>query len=198
MNLLTQLLEQGGDLPVRVRQAYRSAECLVDAGAISRQLDQLAVTLTLLLQDTNPVIITLLPGAGVLSGQLAGRMVFPAESIFLQGESAAGKFLDSSRTDNLKFDGRVVLLLNDYAEGRDMEAAMDWAVRHGAGEIRCAGVVGFASRDSSTDAGAYPSHAAVRLREEPRPLMGTGLSFCGYGQNLPGLYAINDIGEEKT
>ena len=92
MNLLTQLLEQGGDLPVRVRQAYRSAECLVDAGAISRQLDQLAVTLTLLLQDTNPVIITLLPGAGVLSGQLAGRMVFPAESIFLQGESAARKF----------------------------------------------------------------------------------------------------------
>lgn len=198
MNLLAQLLEQGGDLPVRVRQAYRSAECLVEAGAMSQQLDQLAVTLTLLLQNTNPVIVTLLPGAGVLYGQLAGRMVFPAESIFLQDESVAGKTVDSAGTDNLKFDGRVVLLLNDYAEGRDMEAAMDWAVRHGAGEIRCAGVVGFASTDSAAGARVHSGHAAVRLREEPRSLMGTGLSFCGYGQNLPGLYAINDIGEEKT
>ena len=196
MSLLAQLLEQGADLPVRVRQAYRSAQCIVDAQTMSQQLDRLAISLTLLLQDTNPVIVTVLPGAGVLSGQLAGRMVFPAESVFLQIERAVGKVVDSSGPDTLKLDGRAVLLLNGCADGRGMDAAVDWADRHGAGEIRCAGVVGFAGTTSAAGVGAHAGHAAVLLEAETRPLMGTGLSFCGYGHNLPGLYAINDSGDE--
>ena len=86
----------------------------------------------------------------------------------------------------------MVLLLNEYAEGPGMNIAVDWANRRGAEEVRCAGVVGF----SGAGAGAHASHAAVVLEEETRPLMGSGLSFCGYGHNLPGLYAINDIGDE--
>ena len=61
-------IEYADSVPADVRRSLASLEPVVDSDAVEKAVDQLAVRLTIALQSSDPVFVTVLHGGSVLAG----------------------------------------------------------------------------------------------------------------------------------
>jgi hypoxanthine phosphoribosyltransferase len=177
-------------VPVDVRGARARAELLVDADAVLRAVDQLAVRLALRLQDANPWLLTVMHGALPFAGWLLPKLAFPLQVGYLHvsryRDATSGGDLHWHAMPDYPLQGRTVLLLDDVLDrGETLAALASWARDAGSAEVLTAVLV------DKAGTGPRPIEADfVALHCADRFLFGCGMDYRGYWRNLPGIYAL--------
>ncbi|WP_221763379.1 hypoxanthine-guanine phosphoribosyltransferase [Methyloradius palustris] len=169
-----------------------SASLIHTADAVGAAIDRLALELTEVLHDKQPLIISVMGGAVVFSGQLLPKLQFPLEFNYVQASryhnQTVGKEVLWKVTPGDDVIGRTVLLLDDILdEGHTLAAIKAKCLELGAKQVLIAVL-------TEKELGhAKPVQADfVGLTVPNRYVFGCGMDVYGWWRNLPAIYALND------
>jgi hypoxanthine phosphoribosyltransferase len=168
------------------------AECLYDAAAVERAIDQLAVRITLALAERNPVAMCVLTGGLIFSGDLLQRLRFPLELDYLHATryqaGTKGSTLAWRALPTLELEGRTVLVIDDILDhGHTLASVVATLLQRGAAEVRTAVLVDKDTRQPKPITADF-----IALASPDRYLFGRGMDYKGYWRNLPEIYALPD------
>lgn len=175
----------------------KHAECLHDAGTVQQALDQMAAAITDTLGETLPVVLCVLNGGIIPTGQLLTRLAFPLESGYLHATRYRG---ETSGSDVqwlceplIELRDRTVLVVDDILdEGQTLADIVDHCEDSGAEQVYSAVLV--EKRHQRRDPGI--SADFVGLQVEDRYVFGYGMDYKGYLRNMNGVYAIREPGSQ--
>ena len=180
------------DIPSETAGMLAKAKSIVDSDAVDKAVDQLAVRISVALQDNNPIVLTVLHGGLVLAGMLSRRLAFPCEFGYLHatryGNATSGDELEWRGCEHPSLAGRTVLVVDDILdEGKTLTALLEYCREQGAKHVLSAVLV---SRDGLTR-DIEADFAGLRLG--PGFLVGCGMDVAGYGRNLTSIYRLEGV-----
>jgi hypoxanthine phosphoribosyltransferase len=175
-----------------IKRAYAEADCLATQTDVTAAIERMAADITARLQDTNPLIYTVMNGGLVVAGRLLARLNFPLETAYLHatryGHQLNGNLLDWRARPTHDLEGRTVLVIDDILdEGHTLSAICENLREEGAREVLSAVLV-----HKQHERKAVPGMRAdfTGLDIEDRFLFGCGMDYKGYWRNAPGIYAL--------
>ena len=175
-----------------IKRAYAEADCLATQETVDAALGRMAKEITARLQDSNPLIYTVMNGGLVVAGQLIARLNFPLETAYLHatryGHAMNGNLLDWRVRPTQDLANRTVLVIDDILdEGHTLMAICENLRAEGAREVLTAVLV-----HKQHERKASPGMRAdiTGLDIEDRFLFGCGMDYKGYWRNAPGIYAL--------
>lgn len=171
-------------------QTLRAAERLVSADEIRIALERLAAEIATRIGTRTPLVLTVMGGAVVFSGQLLPLLAFPLECDYVHvtryRDTTRGRELEWKVKSRVPARDRIVLVVDDILdEGVTLAAIRDDLLAHGASEVLCAVL-------ADKDIGRSKPIAAdfVGVRVPNRYVFGCGMDVRGAWRNLPEIYAI--------
>ncbi len=176
----------------KARRVLETADLVCPAAEVSSAVERLAREITAALSDSFPLVLCVMRGGVVFSGQLLPRLRFPLELDYLEvtryGESTRGGDITWKVVPATPVAGRVVLVLDDILdEGRTLAAIRDRLTASGASRVLCAV---FAEKDTGRPKPIGADFTGVRLPD--RYVFGFGMDVRGAWRNLPEIYALKD------
>lgn len=177
-----------------IRSVLRTADVLYDRDQVVVAIDRLAAEITHELQDKAPLVLCVMNGGLVFSGQLLPRLEFPLELGYLHASRYAGaieggvlKWIQQP-TFNLK--DRTVLILDDiFDEGYTLKAIADWCQVAGAVGVYTAVLL---NKLHARKVSAFtPNFAGLDCPD--RYVFGYGMDYKGFWRNAPGVYAVKGL-----
>ena len=179
--------------PTEARRVLERADCVHRAESVQQSLDAMAGDITARMENTNPLVISVMTGAIVLAGQLLPRLHFPLQLDYVhatryRGRTKGGELFWINRP-NFPLQGRTLLILDDILdEGLTLEAIMEFCRQEGAEAVYSAVLVrklhGRCVEGVEAD--------FVGLEVEDRYVFGCGMDYHGYHRNLPAIYAVDE------
>ena len=171
-------------------QMLRDAELVHDADTVNRAVRRLATDITAKLADAYPLVMPVMGGAVVFTGQLLPLLHFPLEFDYLHvtrydGKTRGGQIQWKTKP-HVDFRGRTVLVLDDILdEGNTLAAIRDHLLGEGAAAFLSAV---FADKDIGRE---KPIRADfVGLTVPNRYVFGFGMDAHETWRNLPAIYAL--------
>lgn len=169
-----------------------SAECICPPQEIDATLDRLAAQIRADFADAQPLLLSVMGGAVVFTGQLVPRLDFPLELDYIHatryGMALSGAQVDWRVLPGAHVAGRSVLVLDDILdEGRTLAAVCDKVREMGATSVRCAV---FAEKQRDGDKPLRADYVGLTLPD--RFVFGFGMDIHGWWRNLPAIYALPD------
>ena len=144
--------------------------------------------------DKHPLVLSVMGGAVVFTGQLLTQLNFPLDfdivSASRYGDATVGTNLVWRVTPRDNVAGRHVLLLDDILdEGITLAAIVDLLKSQGALSVECAV---FCVKDYGVEKNAQKPLTAryVGLTVPDRFIYGYGMDVSGAWRNLPAIYAV--------
>jgi hypoxanthine phosphoribosyltransferase len=168
-----------------------SSELIYSEAEVTSAVDRLASSITNALADTNPVVMSVMGGAVVFTGQLLPKLNFPLEFDYVQanryhGTSGQDLVWRVEPTDKIK--GRVVLLLDDILdEGITLAEIKAKCLAMGAEQVLVAVL-----SEKILDQDKPIKADFVGLELPNRYVFGCGMDAYGWWRNLPCIRAIKD------
>ncbi|MHB1116333.1 hypoxanthine-guanine phosphoribosyltransferase [Sideroxydans sp.] len=168
------------------------AELLHDAEAVQRALQRVAQEINTALAGQHPLVLSVMGGAVVFSGQLLPLLDFPLDFDYLHvsryGNEKQGGQLHWKVAPRENVRGKVVLVLDDILdEGETMLAIKQRVLELGATAFYSAV---FADKEHGR---AKPISADfVGLTLPNRFVFGYGMDIHGAWRNLPAIYAVKE------
>ncbi|WP_028535370.1 hypoxanthine-guanine phosphoribosyltransferase [Paludibacterium yongneupense] len=172
------------------RGIINSADILFTAEQVSAAVDRMAVEITAELGETYPLVLSVMGGAVVFTGQLLPRLNFPLDFDYVHvsryGDKTHGGELVWRQAPKEDVRDRVVLVLDDILdEGHTMAAIRDKVMEMGAKSFY-SGV--FANKLIDQD---KPIKADFVGMDVPnRYVFGYGMDVRGAWRNLPAIMAL--------
>ncbi|MDX1588669.1 MAG: hypoxanthine-guanine phosphoribosyltransferase [Oleiphilaceae bacterium] len=174
------------------RQILADADCLFTQTEVEAALERMAQTITQRLEHSEPIILTVMNGGLIISGQLLTRLHFPLQQDYLH----AGRYRDQTQGGDLNWQvspglplkGRSVLIVDDILDqGATLVAIAEYCREQGAREVLTAVLV-----DKTHDRKVSPGLEAdiTGLKAPDRFLFGYGMDYRGYWRNAPGIFAV--------
>jgi hypoxanthine phosphoribosyltransferase len=177
--------------PAEARDILRAADLICAAGDVQAALERVAADITRELAAQNPLVLSVMGGAVVFSGQLLTLLDFPLDFDYLHvtryGDATVGggirwKVFPEEST----LAGRVVLVLDDVLdEGCTMAAIRERVLAAGARRFLCAV---FVDKEIGKAKPLAADFIGVHLPN--RYLFGYGMDVKGAWRNLPAIYAM--------
>jgi hypoxanthine phosphoribosyltransferase len=173
-------------------QFLEQSELIHSAEAISAAVEQLAQQITAQLHDTYPLVMSVMGGAVVFSGQLLPRLGFPVEFDYVQ----ASRYHNQTEGHNLVWkvqpgnnvQGRTVLVLDDILdEGHTLAAIKQKCLEQGARRVVIAVL---ADKRLDHEKPIYADFVGLTVPD--RYVFGYGMDVYGWWRNLPAIYALKD------
>jgi len=176
----------------RARDILQQAELLYPAEQVQASLHKVAQQINAVLADTHPLVLSVMGGAVVFTGQLLPLLDFPLDFDYVHvsryGDATHGGKIcwKVEPCDNVR--GRVVLVLDDILdEGHTLAALRQRVMELGASRVYCAV---FADKRHGR---AKPIQADFVGMELPdRFVFGYGMDIEGAWRNLPAIYAVKE------
>jgi len=174
----------------RARDILQQAELLYSAEQVQASLHKVARQINAALADTHPLVLSVMGGAVVFSGQLLPLLEFPLDFDYVHvsryGEAKHGGKICWKVEPCENVRGRVVLVLDDILdEGHTLAALRQRVMELGASRFYSAV---FADKRHGRD---KPVHADFVGTELPdRFVFGYGMDIEGAWRNLPAIYAV--------
>lgn len=168
------------------------AELICSAAEVEAAIERLARDITATLGDSYPLVLSVMGGAVVFTGNLLPRLAFPLDFDYLHvtryGDDISGgtvRWISEPRT---VLAGRTVLVLDDILdEGITLAAIRQHILA--AGAQRCLTAV-FSDKLTGR---AKPVKADFTGLELPdRYVFGFGMDVRGAWRNLPAIYALRE------
>ena len=179
----------------REREALRlleEAELICDAACCQAEVERMAAEITAVLKGEFPVVLSVMGGAAVFTGQLLPRLTFPLEfgaievtryNNDIQGRDITWRL---APRDNVR--DRTVLVVDDILdEGITLAAIRKKLLEMGARRFLSAV---FADKDIGREKPVKAEFVGVKVPN--RYVFGFGMDAYGLWRNLPAVYALKD------
>ncbi len=176
--------------PEQARNVLQNADEICTAASVRAALARLATEISARLADQNPLLLSVMGGAVVFSGQLLTLLEFPLDFDYLQatryGDATVGGGIQWKVFPQTPMEGRVVLVLDDILdEGHTMAAIRERVLAAGARQFLCAV---FADKDIGRAKPLTADFVGVKLPN--RYVFGYGMDVKGAWRNLPSIHAL--------
>lgn len=168
------------------------AEEIVSATDITEVLNQLATDITAVLSDQNPIVLCIMNGAIIFSGQLLPLLNFPLSFDYLHftryNNTTQGGQISWKIAPQASLEGRIVLVLDDVLdEGITLAAIQEKVMDCGAKAFYSAVLA-----DKTIEKPKSFHADFVGLTLPNRYVFGFGMDIHGAWRNLPAIYAIKN------
>jgi hypoxanthine phosphoribosyltransferase len=176
-----------------VQQILSRAELIYDAEKISRALDDIASNLNKRLENKNPLVLCVMQGGVVFTGQLITRLTGNIEMDYIHAtryrNQTLGDKLDWLVYPRTSLKGRTVLILDDILdEGITLDAIVEYCGNQGAREVITA--VLLRKKHDRCKAGVCSDYVALEV--EDRYVFGFGIDYKGQLRHMNAIYAIGE------
>jgi hypoxanthine phosphoribosyltransferase len=171
-------------------QVLRDAELVHDEDTVNRAVRRLAIDITAKLGDALPLVMPVMGGAVVFTGQLLPLLRFPLEFDYLHvtrydGQTRGGAIQWKTKP-HVDVRGRAVLVLDDILdEGNTLAAVRDHMIAEGAASFYSAV---FADKDLGREKPIRPDFVGLSVPD--RYVFGFGMDAHEAWRNLPAIYAL--------
>jgi hypoxanthine phosphoribosyltransferase len=168
------------------------AELICDPECVQREVIRMAGEISAMLGDTFPVVLSVMGGAALFTGQLLPRLAFPLEfgaiEVTRYNNDIQGREITWRLPPRDNVRGRTVLVLDDILdEGITLAAIEKRLVEMGAARVLAAV---FADKDIGRDKPVKADFVGVTVPN--RYVFGFGMDAYGLWRNLPAIYALKD------
>ena len=180
----------------RARALIQNAEEIFDADTVKDAVKKVADTLNERFgnpeDEAFPLVLGVMGGAVVFTGQLLTQLDFPLEFDYIHvtryGDDDRGGQVVWKVIPRSNVEGRTIIVVDDILdEGETLAHVKQRLLDMGAAEVILAV---FADKDLKR---AKPVHAdIVGLTIPNKFVVGFGMDVYGYWRNLPGLWAIRE------
>ena len=178
-----------------LNQVMAEADCLVDEARVHQAIQSMANKISGQLSASNPLLLCVMNGGLILTGQLLTQLKFPVQAEYIHAtryrQETTGGILEWKVRPDVDMNGRTVIIVDDILdEGTTLCAIADYCKAHGAEEVLTAVLV-----DKQHDRKARQGLKAdfTGLEVEDRFLFGFGMDYKGYWRNAPGIYAVKGL-----
>jgi len=180
--------------PQKAQEIIDQAELICSASEVSQAVSRLAHEIKSELGDLHPLVLSVMGGAVVFSGQILPQLNFPLDFDYIHvsryGNATQGGALDWKVLPRENVAGRVVLVLDDILdEGHTMAAIREKLLHMGAAAFFCAV---FADKEIGKVKPLRADFVGVTLPN--RFVFGFGMDVHGAWRNLPAIYALKNTG----
>ena len=167
-----------------------NAEVVYSRDQVNQAVTRVAAEISAQLGDRYPLVLSVMGGAVVFTGQLLPQLRFPLDFDYVHasryGNATQGAELTWKVMPNENVAGRVVLVLDDILdEGRTLAAIRQKLLELGAAEVFCAVLT-----DKATGKPKPLRADFVGLSLPNRFVFGCGMDAHGAWRNLPEIYAL--------
>jgi hypoxanthine phosphoribosyltransferase len=171
-------------------EILNGAELVYSRQQVSEAVARVAAEITAKLGERYPLVLSVMGGAVVFSGQLLPLLRFPLDFDYVHasryGNATQGSELVWKVLPNEHVQGRVVLVLDDILdEGRTLAAIRRKLLDMGAAEVHCAVLT---DKDTGKEKPVRADFVGLRLPD--RFVFGCGMDAYGAWRNLPEIYAL--------
>ena len=176
----------------RARDILQQADLLCQPEQVQAALHKVAQQINNTLSEAHPLVLSVMTGAVVFSGQLLPLLNFPLDFDYVHvsryGDARHGGAMDWMVAPNESVRGRVVLLVDDILdEGNTLAAIRQRVLELGA--IRCYSAV-FADKRHGRHKPVQADFVGLELPD--RFVFGYGMDIEGAWRNLPAIYAVKE------
>ena len=178
--------------PQEARNIFEEADLLFSAEKSALAVRRVATEITARLSDANPLVLAVMGGAVVFTGQLLPQLIFPLDFDYLHvsryGDVTTGGKLAWIVEPRSAVAGRVVLVVDDILdEGVTLAEVSRRLLAQGASEVLTAV---FADKMIGRAKPITADFVGVHLPN--RYVFGYGMDVKGAWRNLPAVYALKD------
>lgn len=178
--------------PEILKQVVARATELHSNEQIDKAIDVMAKKITEELQDSNPVILCVMIGGVVLTGQLLTRLDCHLQVDYIHATRYQGKTVGSElvwiNEPKIDLKNRAVLVVDDILDGGiTLAEIIKYCQNKGASVVKCAVLV---DKITSRDKDGLATADYTGIRVEDRYVYGYGMDYKGYLRNAPGIYAV--------
>jgi len=174
------------------RDVLQQAELLYSEEQVQAALHAVARQINATLADKQPLVLSVMGGAVVFTGQLLPLLDFPLDFDYVHvsryGDARQGGAMQWKVEPRENVHGRVVLVLDDILdEGQTMDALRQRVMQLGARRFYCAV---FADKQIGRKKPIRPDFVGLELPN--RFVFGYGMDVDGAWRNLPAIYAVKE------
>jgi len=168
------------------------AELICDAECVTREVARMAREISGRLSGEFPVILSVMGGAAVFTGQLLPQLAFPLEfgaiEVTRYNNDIEGREITWRLPPRDNVRGRTVLVVDDILdEGITLAAIQQTLLKMGAVKVYSAV---FADKDIGREKPVKADFVGVTVPN--RYVFGFGMDAYGLWRNLPAIYALKD------
>jgi len=191
-------------IPATIRKVFKNARCVYKKDEIEVALDQMAQAIHAEMSELNPVLLTVLKGGIVLTGNLLPRLDFPLEidNIYATRYQGAFQGFEEARYQgaaegfnivwkyepSASLKDRTVLILDDILDlGVTLQAIVEYCQKKGASKIYTAVLL---NKKVTRAEKGLKNADFVGLTIDDRYVFGYGLDYQEYLRNAPGIYEV--------
>ena len=176
----------------KARKILDDAELIHSAEVVNAAVNELAVQIKSKLSDKNPLVLCVMTGGLIFSGQLLTKLDFPLEFDYLHatryGPDTQGGKISWRSAPWTSVKGRTVLVVDDILdEGVTLAAVKESLRRMGAAEVLTA-----VFTDKLNGKQKPISADFVGLTVPDRFVFGFGMDVNGAWRHLPAIYAMKE------
>jgi hypoxanthine phosphoribosyltransferase len=174
------------------RRLLEEADILFDAGEVSAAVARMAQEITARLRDEFPVVLSVMGGAAVFTGQLLPQLGFPLEfgaiEVTRYNNDIQGRDITWRLPPRDNVRGRTVLVVDDILdEGITLAAIRKKLIEMGARHVLSAV---FCDKDIARDKPVRADFVGITVPD--RYVFGFGMDAYGLWRNLPAIYALKN------
>ena len=171
-----------------------SADLVCSAEVVAAAVRRMAGEISAVLAQENPLVLSVMGGAVVFTGNLLPRLTFPLDFDYIHvtryGDETCGGELRWIAAPREAIAGRTVLVLDDILdEGITLAAIRSRMIESGA--VACYTAV-FADKDIGKSKPIKADFVGLTLPN--RYVFGFGMDVHGAWRNLPAIYALREQG----
>lgn len=179
--------------PQEAMKVFEEADLVCSAEESALAVRRVAAGITARLRDANPLVLAVMGGAVVFTGQLLPQLAFPLDFDYLHvtryGDVTTGGQLAWIVEPRADVTGRVVLVVDDILdEGVTMAAITKRLREQGAREVLSAV---FADKNLGRSKPIAADFVGLHLPN--RYVFGFGMDVKGAWRNLPAVYAVKGL-----
>ena len=186
-------MENAEDLFQEIQQVEKNAELLHSAAEVEQAIINMAHDINSELHNENPVIISIMLGAIVVTGKLLPYLEFPLQLEYFHAtryrdKTRGGKIIWRQEPE-LDLTGRTILIVDDILdEGETLAAIKKKCLQAKANKVYVAVLVDkMIDRPRALDRADFTG-----LTVPDRYVFGYGMDYKGFLRNVNGIYAVKE------
>jgi len=175
------------------QRIFDEADLVVSERDAAAAVRRVAGEISAAMRDSHPLVLSVMGGAVIFSGQLLPLLAFPLEFDYLHvtryGDTTTGGELSWIVAPRASIAGRTVLVVDDILdEGITLAAVKRRLLEQGAKDCR---IAVFADKDLGREKPVKADFIGVQLPN--RYVFGFGMDVKGAWRNLPAVYAVRGL-----
>lgn len=176
-------------------KVLEEADLLASQEEVTRAIERMAAEITERLRDERPLVLCVMNGGLIFTGQILPKLLFPLEIDYTQatryGNETKGGGLEWKAMPQRNMAGRTVLIMDDILdEGVTLDALANYCREQGARDVLLAVLVEKLHL-RKVKPGMRADFSGLEVGD--RFLFGYGLDYKGYWRNAPGIYAVKGL-----